>query len=60
MTIAALTLADSDAPRISRTAHRATRTSAGRLIRPGSASHGAEDSAVGISQPIRLFSSWFR
>ena len=59
-TIAALTLADSAAPRISRIAHIRTRISAGRLMKPGSVSHGAADSEVGICQPIRLCSSWLR
>ena len=59
-TIVALTLADSDAPRMSRSAHIATRISAGRLMMPGSVSQGAADSAVGICQPNRLCSSWLR
>lgn len=59
-TMVALTFADSDAPRIRRIAHIATRISAGRFTNPGSTSQGAADRAVGICQLNRFCRSWFR
>ena len=48
-TMIALARADSLAPRMSRTAQRATRMIAGRLTTPGFSSHGAALSACGIA-----------
>jgi hypothetical protein len=56
-TMMALTLADSLAPRISSSAHNATRMTAGRLTMPGSASHGAAESACGRCPPRKLSAS---
>src|SRR3954454_13066118 len=58
ITIAALTFADSLAPRISSSVHRPTRTTAGTLNTPPAS--GAFDSASGIVKPNRLSSSSLR
>jgi hypothetical protein len=58
ITIAALTFADSLAPRMSNDAHSTTRTMAGRLITPSAS--GAFDSDLGIVKPKRLSSSSLR
>src|SRR3954463_7711786 len=58
ITIAALTFADSLAPRISSNVHRPTSTTAGRLKMPPCS--GADESASGIVKPNRLSSSSLR
>src|ERR1700733_119551 len=59
-TITALAFADSLAPRINSSAHMATSTTAGRLMTPGSGSHGADEIACGRTTPKRLLSSLLR
>ena len=58
ITITALTLADSLAPRISRSMHRAIRITAGRLMTPPCSGACASDS--GIVKPNRLSNSSLR
>ena len=58
ITMIALTVADSLAPRISRDALSNTSTMAGRLITPPAS--GALDNASGMVNPNRLSSSSFR
>jgi hypothetical protein len=53
-TMIAFSWADSLAPRISRSMHSPTRTTAGRLTTPGSESHGAARIACGSSSPVML------
>ena len=60
ITMMVFTRADSLAPRISSSAHMMMRMTAGRLIVPGSASHGAADNACGICTPNRLSNNLFR
>jgi len=57
ITITALTVADSLAPRISSIMHSPTSTMAGMLMMP---TGGAAASTCGICQPVRLSSSWLR
>ena len=54
ITMTALALADSLAPRINRTAHITTKTIAGRLTMPGSASHGPAEIVCGRTNPKTL------
>ena len=51
ITMTVFTAADSRVPRMSRSAHRPTRTTAGRFTTPPSS--GPADSAAGMSQPNR-------
>jgi hypothetical protein len=60
ITMTVLTKADSLAPRMSNSAHMMIRMTAGRLIMPGEASHGAADNDCGICTPNRLSSSSLR
>ena len=57
-TMTALVFADSLAPRMSSSAHRTIRITAGRLKTPPCS--GAWDSDSGIAKPNRLSNSWLR
>jgi hypothetical protein len=59
-TMIAFVRADSLAPRISSSMHSPTSTTAGRLITPGSLSHGAASTARGSSSPVMLRSASLR